>query len=184
MTSDDEIDRKQRALFREQQPIVDDLAEAGHQIASLWDGGVKSQVPDRAIEVLVRHLQGDYSFQIRWAIANQISGPYAKKFWDVFVDLFVKDSDVTGFKAKAAIGGLVGEHSDDKNLTTAIALAKDPRHGESRVALLDSLARKNDPRAMAAIGELTNDPTVGGVARQFLKRLEKGRSTRRKKRPS
>lgn len=151
-----------------EQPVLKELRKAGFDIPSLWEREGR-EVPDAAIDVLVKHLQVDHPFQMRWVMANMISGDYAKRYWPVFVKLFRKDPDTTGFKGKNAIGGLVGMYAEEETLETAIALAKDSRHGESRVGLLDALRRKRSPAVDTLLQQLKDDPSVGGIVTKWLK---------------
>ena|SRR5882672_1997342 len=176
--SKEESERTERALIRAEAPILSELRSAGYDIPSLWEHDGKKP-PDRAIDVLVEHLQRNHPFQIRWAITNIISGDYATKYFSLFVKLFANDPDVTGYKAKSGVGGLIGQYCDDSNSQIAVDLAKDPRHGESRVALLDALFRRRIPAALNAIGELVKDPSVRSIAQKYQKRITEAKLKKR-----
>ena len=164
---DDELDAH---LSRAQAPLVAELRKAGYRIQSLWERG--GAAPDgKATEILVRHLQNpDYPFQIRWVVADILDRPHAERFLPVFIELFVADEDTTGFKAKSAIGALIGRLTSEDNLDAAIRLVKETRHGEARNGILYGLNRLRDPKAQATVVSLQKDPDLGAEARVMVKK--------------
>jgi hypothetical protein len=167
--------RRIEALRVEVAPVLDELRAAGCSVSSASDL-TKPPYPDAApwpasIPVLLRHLQRDgYSADARELVARALAVPEAKSGWDVLTRLFHEE------QAKAPKDGLaaaIAAASDDEVIGDVIALARDSRHGSSRLLLLSALERSADPRARAALMDLGTDPDLSKEIQVILRRLKR-----------
>jgi hypothetical protein len=165
------------ALRVEVAPVLDELRAAGCSVSSASDL-TKPPYPDAApwpesIPVLLRHLQRDgYSADARELVVRALAVPEAKSGWDVLTQLFQEE------QAKAPKDGLaaaIAAAADDEVIGDVIALARDSRHGSSRLLLLSALERSADPRARAALMDVGTDPDLTKEIQVILRRLKRAK---------
>jgi hypothetical protein len=170
-----EDDRRRRAaeLARAEAPVVNDLRLAGFAIDSVYDlVNTKSSYP-RAVPILLGHLERAYPDVIREGIARALAVPDARVGWDLLIRLYRSEPAMTSFKQGLAVA--IANTADDEVIEEVIALARDVRHGESRLLLLRALERSRDPQATEALREFAVDPVFEKEVRVILLRLEKRR---------
>jgi hypothetical protein len=63
-------------------------------------------------------------------------------------------------RVRSGLAAAIAAAADDEVIADVIALARDARHGSSRLLLLSALERSADPRARAALIELGADPDL------------------------
>jgi hypothetical protein len=121
-----------------------------------------------ALPVLLEHLQRPYPDRVREGIARALAVRDAKFGWGTLRNLY--EGEQPGTDAKMGLAVAIAAVSDGEVLEDLIALARDARHGESRVLLLAGLKRSHDPRARRALEELAADPELVGEVERILKR--------------
>ena len=165
------------ALRVEVAPVLDGLRAAGCSVSSASDL-TKAPYPNAApwpasIPVLLAHLQRDgYSADARELLARALAVPEVKSGWVVLTRLFQEE------QARAPKDGLaaaIAAAADDEVLGDVIALARDARHGSSRLLLLSALERSADPRARAALMDLGTDPDLTKEIQVILRRLKRAK---------
>lgn len=168
----EEAERQARAAEwrRAEAPLVDELKAAGFAVDSAWDL-VNTLVPyPHALPILVDHLQRPYPGRVREGIARALAVPQSRFAWEVFTRLY-RDEDTKDAKDGLAVA--IAASADDEVIEDVIALARDKRHGSSRLLLLSALERSEDPRARAALMELGTDPELEKEIQIILRRLKR-----------
>lgn len=188
-----EVQRKEVEWARAEAPLVQELRDAGAQVSSVWDlvnAGRKrpsrtfriSTDPPEALwdwldanegsyasilPLLLDHLQRPYPDAIREGIARALAVPEARSAWPVLVKLYQEEQ---GGRTKDGLAVAVSSIVDDETLDELIELARNARHGESRVLLLSALKRSHHPDARKALMELGGDPELHKEVQAILRR--------------
>jgi hypothetical protein len=167
-----EAERQARAAEwrRAEAPLVDELKAAGFAVDSAWDLVNTSEPYADALSILVNHLQRPYPGRVREGIARALAVPQSKFAWDVLTRLY-RDEDVKDAKDGLAVA--IAAAADDEVIEDVIGLARDTRHGSSRLLLLSALERSADSRAKAALLELGTDPELQKEIQVVLRRLKR-----------
>lgn len=76
---------------------------------------------------------------------------------------------------KDGLAAAIAAAADDKVIGDVIDLARDARHGSSRLLLLSALERSADPRARAALMDLGTDPDLTQEIQVILRRLKRAK---------
>lgn len=166
----EEEERQKRAAewHEAEKPLVEELRKAGFEVGSAWDL-VNTAVPyEKALPILLNHLQEAYPDRVREGIARALAVPQAKFGWSVLIDLYRNEK---GRDAKDGLAVAIAAISDDELIEDVVSLARDARHGPSRVLLLRALRRSADPRARGALKELRTDPELKKEIEVILRRL-------------
>jgi hypothetical protein len=139
-------------------PLVAELQAAGYDVDSVWDL-ISTTVPyPDALPILVDHLSRDYPDRVREGIARALAVRAAVPWWPELRGYYIK---ATGPDAKGALAVAVSVTVTKATLSEYIDLIKDPANGSSRVLLVRALKRLRDPRGLAVLEELRNDPVLG-----------------------
>lgn len=157
----------------EETPLVKELQAAGLTVQSVGDLVGTSEDYGRAVPILLKHLRVPYSDVVRSSIARAlaISTPEVRRAWPVLVEEFRMaptgvgiiapgDTKERPLGAKAGLACALSAAVTDDTLEELIELAKEPKHGESRVLLLSALRVSRNPIAAQALRELANDPDL------------------------
>lgn len=172
--------RKREAEYElAEAPLVEELRAAGFQVQSAWDLVNTPGSYPRALPILLAHLPRPYPAPVREGIARALAVRETKALaWDVLTGLFVKEPEKC---VRDGLAVAISAAADDEVLEDVIALAREPRHGASRVLLLWALERSKAPQARAALMELGSDPEltkeVDAIFRRF-ERAERRRASR------
>jgi hypothetical protein len=154
-----------------EQPLVMDLRAAGVDVESAWDLVNTAEPYPDALPILVEHLPRPYPDRVREGIARALAVRDARFAWDTLRDLY--DAEQAGTDAKHGLAVALSAAADDTVIDDVITLAREDRHGDSRILLLNALERSNAPHAAATLEELASDPT-------FEQELARRRRRRRK----
>jgi hypothetical protein len=155
-----ELSERVAQSHRDQAPLLKDLAAAGVSVQSVWDLVNTSAPYTSALPVLLDHLKRSYPVGIREGIARALGVRATRPIgWHVLVDEFCK-TDSSDERVKDGLAVALAGASDDNVLAELIELAKDKRHGDSRLLLLLGIKRSRSPEAKEAIRELAADPAL------------------------
>jgi hypothetical protein len=151
-------------------PLVAELAAQGLTVNSVWDLVNSAKPYPGAIPILLRHLSRSYPDRIREGIARALAVPDARQAWPALIAAFrAEPQSGTKQGLAAALAAITG----DDVLDELVALLRDPKHGESRVLLVNPLGRSRDPRARRALMELGADPVLAKQVQHVLKSKRK-----------
>jgi len=148
---------------------VRDLRTAGYEVESVWDLVNSTAAYPEALPVLLEHLARPYPAVVREGIARALAVPEARFCLDILVRMYREEQ---ARRAKDGLAVAIAAVSDDEVIGDVIDLARDRRHGSSRLLLLTALERSKDPRALEMLVELERDPELGTEIRFILGRLK------------
>jgi hypothetical protein len=167
---EEERRRAEEADARAEAPVVEELRKAGVLVGSVWDLVNSPDTYAQSLPILLGHLQRPYPDAVREGIARAVAVPGARFAWPLLVKLY---SQERGQRTKDALAVAVANVADDETLDELIALARDVRHGESRVLLLNALERSRLPQARKALMELGSDPELQKEVQRILRRVKR-----------
>lgn len=165
-----ERQRREEELQIAEAPLVNDLREAGFLVESAWDLVNTTDPYTSVLPILLKHLSRPYPGPIREGIARALAVPEAIFGWNVLVNNYRNEKES---RAKDGLAVAIAGAADDEVIGDVIALARDTRHGESRLLLLSALERSADPRAMAVLVELATDPDLTKEIEVILRRKKR-----------
>jgi len=148
-------------------PVEDDLRAADAPSLSAMSSQTPPSNVDRAIPILLAHIQKNYPSAARNLIALALQKPEARAHWDVLTALY-RDEPSDGIKGQLACN--ISVIADAAVLGDVIALIRDTAQGTSRSALLSVVEKSKDPRAHALIDELADDPDLCVEIKEIRKR--------------
>jgi hypothetical protein len=156
------------ARYREEiEPVVQALRAIGVPAENVRASRLRElQAYPSAVPVLLEHLAKPYSQTILWSLANALAVPEARSAWPDLVAAYkstptpAAGSPEDGMGLKDGLANALAATVSKDTISTLIALAKDPSHGNSRLLLLQGIRRSRDPRAKLAIEELSTDPQL------------------------
>jgi len=166
----DEALAKLDALYRQAEaPLVSDLANLGISVESVWTLVNGPNSYDKAIPLLLDHLQRPYPDAIRDGIARALGVPAAGHLgWRILVDEYHRVGDKES-RVKDGLAAALSGASNDSVIQELIALVKDKFNGNSRLLLLLGIKRSKRPEALQAITELADDPQLAKEIRSWRK---------------
>jgi hypothetical protein len=179
----DERERKrleiEEALTRAELPILKDLKKVGAKdLESVWDLVNTKEPYPKLIPVLLAHLDREYPSKVREGIARALAVPEARAGWSQLVRSFLaepkNDENGNDNQVKWALHLALSGAADASVLDELIKLAADRRrHGVHRLFFVDSLVRIKDPRAVAALEELEDDPDLQDSYKRIFKKRKR-----------
>lgn len=172
MMAKKERDRQEREAEyrRAEAPLVDELQAVGFDVQSAWDL-VNTSVPyQKALPILLEHLQRPYPGPVREGIARALAVPPARFGWAVFVKLFREEQEK---RPKDGLAVAIANTADDSTIDEVIALARDKHFGSSRKLLLRALERSKSKAARSALTELDADSELHVEVQNILRRLNR-----------
>jgi len=157
---EEELARREAESRKEQATLLRALAAVGVNVSTVWDLVNTSASYTVALPILLDHLNRPYSDGIREGIARALAVRATRPIgWSVLVEQFEK-TEPSNTRVKDGLAVALAEASDDSVLGELIDLAKEKRHGDSRVLLLSGIKRSRRPEAKEAIRELAADPAL------------------------
>ncbi len=168
-----ELQEREAQSRAAEKPLLDDLARVGVNVQTVWDL-VNTSSPYRiALPVLLDHLQRRYPDGVREGIARALAiRPTRPIGWRILVEEFNK-TDAAEERVKDGLAVALAGASDNTVLEELIDLAKDKRHGSSRVLLLLGIERSRQPIAKEALVELAKDPQLEKEIGSWRKRRDR-----------
>lgn len=145
---EDERQKRAAEWRRAEAPLVEELQGAGYSVESAWDLVNTPGSYPKAVPILLAHLPRPYPGPVREGIARALAIPEAKIGWSVLTRLYRDEQDK---RAKDGLPVAIAAAADDDVISDVIALARDTRHGPSRLLLLSALERSAEPRARATL---------------------------------
>jgi transposase-like protein len=194
---DEEVRKFQAELRQVEMPVIHALAKVGIEINRLW-GLLSIEEPyPEAIPILLEYIQNPDLLredglppvkpgmtprrsQVLETIGRALAVPETRPLWPTLVKLY-KDAREPG--AKKGLAHALREHGvkDRQLVDEVIQLIKDPRNGESRLALVDVLTQSRQPHAKEVLYELRDDPDLYKEIAVRIKRFERNAKRRKNK---
>lgn len=165
--------RREEELAQAEAPLVQALAEAGVDVKSVWDL-VNSDIRHypSAIPVLLDHLQRPYPDALRDGIARALAVPETRSDWEMLTKLY---RDENGKRTKDGLAVAIAAAATEDVIADVISLARDSKHGTSRLLLLRALERSQDPRSRQALSDLGTDPELQKEIQITFQRIKRQR---------
>jgi len=154
---EEETRRLEREYARAEAPLVEALHAAGVPVASAWDLVNTPNHFEDSLPVLLEFLKKPNLDSVREGIARALAVPTARFAWSELLELYRQEEMP---QTKSGIAVALSNICDDDQLDQLIALARDPKHGESRILLLWALEKSKHPSARIALKELAGDPVL------------------------
>ena len=158
---DEEHQKRWAACVEALVPVVEALQAAGCPVSSPYEllrlADEKPRLYLAAIPVLLDHLQRPYPPHARAEIAAALFRKPAELAWNQIVGLYRKELDQ---RVRGELANVIILCANKARLGEVIDLVRDPKNGPSRLILLTTLQRSRDPRALATIMDLANDPDL------------------------
>ena len=168
-----QIKERKDSYNKEQKELLSDLKNVGLEVKSVWDLVNTGEPYPAAIPVLLKHLRGSYSDRTKEGIARALAVPEAKHAWDIILEEFDKNPDLTSLGSKWGLGCALSVIAHvTKRYDETVHILRDKQHGVNRMALLDVLSRSRKPEIRSKLLEFADDPEIGKQARIFLKRFK------------
>lgn len=165
--------KREAEYRRAEAPLVDELRAAGFQVQSAWDLVNTPGSYPKAVPILLAHLPRPYPAAVREGIARALAVPDTKApGWNALIRLYIDERED---RVRSGLAAAIAAASDDEVIGDVIALARDARHGSSRLLLLSALERSADPRARAALMDLGTDPDLTKEIQVILRRLKRAK---------
>lgn len=170
---EEELLKREAEYRRAEAPLVDELRAAGFPVQSAWDLVNTPGSYPKAVPILLAHLPRPYPAAVREGIARALAVRETKvPGWNVLTRLYIDEPED---RVKCGLAVAIAAAADDEVIGEVIALARDPRHGSSRLLLLRALERSADPRARAALMNLGTDPDLTKEIQVILRRLKRAK---------
>ena len=129
-----------------------------------------------AIPVLLKHLQIEYSQDIKESIVRALMTPDSRGIaFGPLVKLF-KDTTDSESQLKWAIGAAIAETAEEADIDEIIELTNDQKHGQGRAELPLALINMQNQKAIPILEIWSTDPIVGNNAKKALHILGRKRS--------
>lgn len=162
---------------RAEAPLVDELRAAGFEVQSAWDLVNTPGSYPKAVPILLAHLPRPYPAAVREGIARALAVREAKDpGWNLLIRLYIDEPEE---RVRSGLAAAIAAAADDEAIGDVIALARETRHGSSRLLLLSALERSEDPRARAALMDLGTDPDLTKEIQVILQRLKRAKRAKR-----
>jgi hypothetical protein len=159
-----ERDKHAALLASDEQPLLDELHEAGYNVLSVWDLVNTATKYERAIPILVKHLRIAHLDRTKEGIARALAVPEARVAWHVLAEEYRKAphraEGGVWLGAKDGLAAALAATASEAVLVDLIELAMDVTNGTSRVLLLSPLRRSKNQLAVSALSKLISDPEL------------------------
>lgn len=170
----------EKKLDADEKPVIKDLSKVGVNVSSVWDLVNTNKSYEKAIPVLLRHLEKKYHPKTSAGIARALAVPETNNFpeaWGCLLKLYkntkseeaISEPELRGFKEGLAVALSVLCNSD--RLEDILLLIKEKKHGESRVLLIDGLSRyRSKTEVQALLESLISDGDLIEISKEILNR--------------
>lgn len=163
-----QLQEQVKKLREVERPIVDELRQAGVNVASVWDLVNTSEPYPAALPVLLRHLEkGGYPDRVMESLGSAIAVGPAVFAWDRLRDLYLR-ADCHGEEEGLAVA--LAASATPRQLDSLICLLDEDSRGDSRIHFLRAIKRVGGSRGLATLEALRGDPLFGKEATALLKK--------------
>ena len=154
-------------LRRAEQPIVEDLRNAGVGVSSVWDLVNTDEPYPQALPILLDHLQrGGYPDKVMESLGRALAVKPAAFAWDTLRELYLA---AQGRGHEEGLAVALGASATPDHLDHLIALLDESGRGSSRIHFLRPIKRVGGKRGRDVLIALQGDPLFGKEASALLK---------------
>lgn len=157
---------------KEHQALTDELAEVGINITNIYDlVNTKTKYP-KAIPILIKHLQGDYSDKVKEGIVRALTVPEAK---GLIVPLLVKEYlqlTIDKENLRWVIGNAVNATITESEVANVFPIVLNKENGLSRQMFVTALGKIKTDNVKSVLLQLFNDDdkVIRDEAKKALKK--------------
>lgn len=152
-------------------PLLQRLADEGVIVDSVWDLVNTTREYDRAIPVLLEALDEPFPVSIREGIARALAVPGARVAWQRLATAYRLEKSG---RVRQGLAVALAGCADSTVADELVALARDPRNGESRLLLVSGCGRFDQARAHEALEMLSKDPLLAAEALKLRRKRTTG----------
>jgi hypothetical protein len=159
---------------RAERPVLDDLANSGITLDTVWNLYRFPELREQAIPVLLRHVDLDYPDRVLEGIGQSLADKSVRPWWEQLKAMYLgTQRDVVRDRLAGALAECaIREHYDD-----LLSFVADPSLGGSRIYFLRPINRIGNRisqgQGQAVIERLAEDPVLGREASAILKGLSR-----------
>jgi hypothetical protein len=176
-SGDDWFEHMKRLDREEERPIIAEFKDAGFSIDCVWDF-VGTVPPQKAVQILLKHLANDYSAHLRFNILFALrKAKLTRGQIEELVALFTLASATAG-EAERGYGSFLRElaaavcrNLKHRDFDRMLAFIRDPKNDAARSVFIGSFARKFRARAVPVLVEMLGEGGDGFAALSALKAL-------------
>ncbi len=150
-----------------EQPIVEDLRNAGVEVSSVWDLVNTAHPYPKALPVLLNHLQrGGYPDRVMESLGRALAVRPSASVWETLRRLYLA-AEGSGEEEGLAVALAASATVDC--LDQLIALLDETSRGSTRIHFLRPIKRVGGNRGLKVLASLRTDPMFGKEVRAILK---------------
>jgi hypothetical protein len=155
-------------LRRAEQPIVEDLRNAGVEVSSVWDLVNTADPYPKALPILLSHLQrGGYPGRVIESLGRALAVKPAASAWERLRHLYLA---AHGRGEEEGLAVALAASATAEHLDGLIALLDETSRGSTRIHFLRPIKRVGGKRGLDLLTSLKDDPLFGKEASALLKR--------------
>ena len=162
-----EHQEREKELHIAETPLLQDLAKVGFLVDSVWALVNTADPYSPALPTLLEHLPREYPAPVREGIARALALPAAKFGRSLLISQYKSEQEP---RVKDAMAAAIAATADDEVIVDIIALARDKRHGPSRLLLLSALECSDTAQAQEALILLQDDDELEKEITTILRR--------------
>jgi HEAT repeat protein len=174
---------RQWRLRQFEEPLLNDLREAGFRVNSVWDLVNAKNDYDAAIKVLLAHIRRKYPSVVLEGIGRALGIKAAKPYWNQLVELYRRadhasndlDDDLPVGSLKVGLAVAIAAISDRELFDETVALLRDRSNIGTRGFFVFPIARSGHPRRWQVMEELAEEPDLKPEIAQRIKLRDKRR---------
>jgi hypothetical protein len=153
-------------MENEQVAIFSELRAAGIDAVTLYGIANERHIAKIAIPILLKHFNGNYSFETKLQISIALNVSHASVAWKELVEAYKTTSSNAlrnGEHANAErllpnLAAALAKAAKAENVNELVSLASDPSNGGSRAFLLKGLKKLRSESARLALDEFAKFP--------------------------
>jgi hypothetical protein len=178
LQGDEEYQRKTQAaeaerqvrvqeLHRAEQPIVEDLRDAGVEVDSVWDLVNTADPYPKALPILLNHLQrGSYPDRVMESLGRALAVKPSSDVWETLRQLYL---GAQGRGEEEGLAVALAASATEAHLDALIGLLDESSRGSTRIHFLRPIKRVGGKHGLEVLKSLQDDPLFGKEARALLK---------------
>ncbi len=164
---DGEQQQRTEVLRHAEQPIVEDLRQAGHDVSSVWDLVNTSTPYPKALPILLEHLsRRGYPDRVMESLGRALAVRPASPAWEAMRDLYLR---AEGPGEEEGLAVALAASATPEHVASLVALLNEETRGQSRIHFLRAIKRLGGEQGALVLESRRGDPMFGKEATALLK---------------
>jgi hypothetical protein len=165
---DAEMEERDRILQEAEQPIVQDLREAGVRVDSVWDLVNTSEPYPAALPVLLEHLErGGYPERVMESLGRALAVKPSVVFWERIKARYLASRDAGEEDGTAVALAACATAAQFDDLVGFLSIEE---RGESRIYFVKPILTLGQDHGRQVVQALRDHPVLGKEASKLLSR--------------